>query len=100
MADGGDDRGHIGGLHPHLVQDAESHGGSADGVVVAVDHIADVVHKGGDFGQLHLLGAVSQLGQNAGGHLSALGHMGEGVLGKAQCGEGRVGLGNIGADLR
>ena len=99
VANGGDDCGHVGGLHPHLVQNAEGHGGAADGVVVAVDHVADVVHKGGDLGQLHLLGAVPQLSQDAGGHLGAFGHMGEGVLRKAQSGEGRVGLGDIGADL-
>ena len=100
VADGSDDGGHVGGLHPHLVQDAEGHGGPAEGVVVAVDHVADVVHVGGDPGQLHLFRGVAQLGQDAGGHLGALGHVGEGVLRKAQRRERGVRLGDVGADLR
>lgn len=60
---GGDDRRHILRLHAHVVQDAEGHGGSADVVVVPVNHVADVVHIGGDLAQLDLVLVVAQLRQ-------------------------------------
>src|SRR5699024_4194687 len=82
VADGGDDGGHLLRRHPHLVQDAKGHGGPADGVVVAVDHVADVVHKGGDPGQFHLPGGVAQLGQDVGGHGGTAAHVGKAVLGE------------------
>ena len=99
MADGCDDGGHIGGLHAHVVQDPEGHYRSGLGVVVAVDHVADVVHKACDAGQLLVVLSISELGQDAGGKLGAAGDVGKAVLGKAPGQQGLVGLGDIGADL-
>ena len=99
VADGGDDGGHVRGLHPHLVQDAEGHDRPGLGVVVAVDHIADVVHEAGNPGQLLVVLPIAQLVQDAGGVLGAAGHVGEAVLGKAPGHQGLVGLGDVGADL-
>ena len=99
MADGGDDGGHVSGLHAHLVQNTEGHDGAGLGVVVAVDHVADVVHKAGDAGQLLVVLSISELGQDAGGKLGAAGDVGKAVLGKAPGQQGLVGLGDIGADL-
>ena len=86
-------------LHAHVVQDAEGHGGSADVVVVPVDHVADVVHIGGDLAQLDLVLVVAQLRQQVPRHLGTAGHMGETVLGVAQGDERGVRLGDIGPDL-
>lgn len=83
VADGGDDGGHVGGLHAHLVQNAEGHDGPGLGVVVAVDYVADVVHKAGDAGQLLVVLSISELGQDAGGKLGAAGDVGKAVLGEA-----------------
>lgn len=99
VADGGDDGGHVSGLHAHLVQNTEGHDGAGLGVVVAVDHVADVVHKAGDAGQLLVVLSISELGQDAGGKLGAAGDVGKAVLGKAPGQQGLVGLGDIGADL-
>ena len=80
VADGGDHGGGLLRLHSHFVQDAEGHHSAGKGMVVAVDHIADVVHKPGDAGQLGILRTVPQLCQNSGGGLGAAGHMGKAVL--------------------
>ena len=87
MADGGDDGGNLFGGHSHAVQNAESHVGAAEGVVGAVDDIADVVHIGGDLGQFHFAGGELQCGQNTGGYICAAAYVGEGMLGEAQGGE-------------
>ena len=69
-------------------------------MVVAVDHIADVVHKPGDAGQLGILRTVPQLCQNSGGGLGAAGHMGKAVLREAPGQQGTVRLRDVGAYLR
>ena len=99
VADGGDDSGHLRRFHPHFIKNAEGHGGSTDGVVMAVDHITDVMHKGGDPSQLHLSGGIAQLVQNPGGYVGTPAHMGKGMFGKAESDQGSVRLGNISADF-
>ena len=51
---------------------------------MAVDHVADVVHKAGDAGQLLVVLSISELGQDAGGKLGAAGDVGKAVLGEAR----------------
>ena len=80
MADGGDDSGYICRFHSHLIQNTKGHNRAGLGVIVAVDHVADVVHKTSNAGQFLLMSIITKLYQNVSSDLSAACHMGKAVF--------------------
>ena len=100
VSDGGDNGADLLRRHTQLVQKAESHNGTALGVIRPVDDVADIVHDPGNSGKLRRALVIAQLRQDHGGYLCHLFHMGEGMLRKAQAFQRLIRPADIGHNVR
>ena len=83
VGDGAEDHPQFLDRQPALAQQVKGHEGRMLGVVLAMDHVADIVQQAGDGGQFGLARGQAELGQNTRGVLTDAADVRHAVIGVA-----------------